>query len=58
MPPMPPRSEAAGLAVEILPPLEAFPDSVFVEDPALVFSAGAVLLAARRGEAGAGRRRR
>jgi dimethylargininase len=35
---------AAGLTVEILPPLEAFPDSVFVEDPALVFSDGAVLL--------------
>ncbi|WP_417492759.1 arginine deiminase family protein [Maricaulis sp.] len=46
--------EAAGLAVTVLPPLEAFPDSVFVEDPALVFSAGAILLrpgnAARRGE--------
>lgn len=27
-----------------MPPLEAFPDSVFVEDPALVFTAGAVLL--------------
>lgn len=35
---------AAGLAVEVLAPLEAFPDSVFVEDPALVFTAGAVLL--------------
>jgi dimethylargininase len=34
----------AGLAVDILPPLEAFPDSVFVEDPALVFSEGAILL--------------
>ena len=34
----------AGLTVEVLPPLEEFPDSVFVEDPALVFSAGAVLL--------------
>jgi dimethylargininase len=34
----------AGLNVEILPPLEAFPDSVFVEDPALVFTNGAVLL--------------
>jgi len=46
--------EAAGLAVTVLPPLEAFPDSVFVEDPALVFSAGAILLRpgnpARRGE--------
>jgi dimethylargininase len=36
--------EAAGLRIEVLPPLEAFPDSVFVEDPALVFSNGAVLL--------------
>ena len=35
---------AAGVAVEVLPPLEAFPDSVFVEDPALVFGAGAILL--------------
>ncbi len=35
---------AAGLAVDVLPPLEAFPDSVFVEDPALVFTEGAVLL--------------
>lgn len=34
----------AGLAVTLLPPLEEFPDSVFVEDPALVFSNGAVLL--------------
>ena len=46
--------EAAGLAVTVLPPLEAFPDSVFVEDPALVFSGGAILLRpgnpARRGE--------
>ena len=46
--------EAAGLEVEVLPPLEAFPDSVFVEDPALVFAEGAVLLrpgaASRTGE--------
>ncbi len=35
---------AAGVAVDILPPLEAFPDSVFVEDPALVFGEGAILL--------------
>lgn len=35
---------AAGVAVEVLPPLEAFPDSVFVEDPALVFTGGAILL--------------
>ena len=34
----------AGLAVTVLPALEAFPDSVFVEDPALVFPEGAVLL--------------
>jgi dimethylargininase len=34
----------AGLAVDILPPLEAYPDSMFVEDPALVFPEGAVLL--------------
>ncbi|WP_202964518.1 hypothetical protein [Inquilinus limosus] len=27
--------EQAGVAVEVLPPLEAFPDSVFLEDPAL-----------------------
>lgn len=35
---------AAGVAVEVLPPLEAFPDSLFVEDPALVFPEGAILL--------------
>jgi dimethylargininase len=35
---------AAGLEADILPPLEAFPDSVFVEDPALVFPEGAILL--------------
>lgn len=34
----------AGLAVDILEPLEDFPDAVFVEDPALVFSEGAILL--------------
>lgn len=46
--------EAAGLAVAILPPLEDFPDAIFVEDPALVFANGAILLrpgaATRRGE--------
>jgi dimethylargininase len=46
---------AAGLAVDVLPPLEVFPDSVFVEDPALVFGEGAILLrpgvASRLGEA-------
>src|ERR1700734_2725858 len=35
---------SAGLAVDVLPPLEAFPDSVFVEDPALLFPEGAILL--------------
>jgi dimethylargininase len=34
----------AGLVVDILPPLEDFPDSVFVEDPALVLPEGAILL--------------
>lgn len=33
-----------GLAVDVLSPLEAFPDSIFVEDPALVFPEGAILL--------------
>jgi dimethylargininase len=36
--------QSAGLQVTVLPPLEDFPDSVFVEDPALVFSCGAILL--------------
>jgi dimethylargininase len=36
--------EAAGVSVEILPALEGFADSVFVEDPALVFPEGAILL--------------
>lgn len=44
----------AGVSVEILEPLEAFPDSIFVEDPALVFGEGAILLNpgadTRRGE--------
>ncbi len=48
---------AAGVAVTVLPALEAFPDSVFVEDPALVFGEGAVLLrpgaASRAGEVAA-----
>ncbi len=35
---------AAGVAVLELPALEQFPDSIFVEDPALVFSEAAVLL--------------
>ena len=33
-----------GLEVDVLPPLEEFPDSMFVEDPALVFAEGAILL--------------
>lgn len=49
--------EAAGVAVECLEPLEAFPDSIFLEDPALVFPEGAILLhpgdATRRGEVAA-----
>jgi dimethylargininase len=36
--------EEAGVSVDRLPALEAFPDSVFVEDPALVFPEGAILL--------------
>jgi dimethylargininase len=36
--------EAAGVAVETLPPLDAFPDSTFVEDPAFVVPEGAILL--------------
>ena len=35
---------ATGVEVQILPPLESFPDSIFVEDPALVFSEAAILL--------------
>ena len=36
--------EECGLSVEILPPLEDYPDSIFVEDPALVFGDAAILL--------------
>ncbi|MDQ8754992.1 arginine deiminase family protein [Sphingosinicella sp. LHD-64] len=36
--------EAAGVSVEILPPLDAFPDSVFVEDQAFVVPEGAIVL--------------
>lgn len=36
--------EAAGVAVEILPPVPDHPDSVFVEDPAFVLPEGAILL--------------
>jgi len=35
---------AAGLAVETLAPLDDFPDSVFVEDPAFVLPEGAIVL--------------
>ena len=35
---------AMGLHVDVLPPLEEFPDSTFVEDPALTFPEGAILL--------------
>jgi dimethylargininase len=34
----------AGLVIDVLPALEAFPDSMFVEDPALTFAEGAILL--------------
>ncbi|MFC2951948.1 dimethylarginine dimethylaminohydrolase family protein [Marinicaulis aureus] len=48
--------KAAGVDVHILPPLEAFPDAIFVEDPALVFTQGAILLRpgaqSRAGEVG------
>lgn len=47
--------EAAGVAVDVLPPLAGFPDSVFMEDPALTFPEAAILLRpgapSRRGEA-------
>ena len=36
--------EAAGVTVEILPALDAYPDSMFVEDPALVFTEGAIVM--------------
>jgi dimethylargininase len=46
-----------GLTVDVLDPLEAYPDSMFVEDPALVFPEAAILLrpgaASRRDEASA-----
>lgn len=35
---------SAGLSVNVLPPLEDYPDSVFVEDPAFVVPEGAILL--------------
>jgi dimethylargininase len=49
--------QAAGVQVTVLPALEQFPDSIFVEDPALVFSQAAILLRpgapSRQGEAAA-----
>jgi len=36
--------QSAGLQVDQLPPLDAFPDSIFVEDPAFVVPQGAILL--------------
>ena len=49
--------EAAGVQVEHLPALEDFPDSIFVEDAALVFPHAAIVLRpgapSRRGEAAA-----
>lgn len=36
--------ESVGVGVTVLPELTAFPDSIFVEDPALVFTEGAILL--------------
>jgi len=46
---------AAGVDVTVLPALEDFPDSIFVEDPALVFGDAAILLnpgaPSRQGEA-------
>lgn len=47
--------ENAGVAVEILPALDAYPDSIFVEDTALVCTGAAIVLRpgapTRRGEA-------
>jgi dimethylargininase len=49
--------EAAGVIVETLPALDGYPDSIFLEDPALVFPEGAILLRpgapSRLGEAAA-----
>lgn len=36
--------EAAGVAVEVLPALSAYPDSIFVEDTALTFTGAAIVL--------------
>ena len=47
--------EDAGVAVDVLRPLEAYPDSIFVEDTALVFPHAAIVLSpgapSRAGEA-------
>lgn len=47
--------KSLGLVVDVLPSADEFPDSVFVEDPALVFTEGAIILnlaaASRAGEA-------
>jgi dimethylargininase len=47
--------ESLGVSVDTLPALDAFPDAVFVEDTALVFTGAAILLCpgatTRRGEA-------
>lgn len=47
--------EEAGVAVEVLPALDAYPDSLFVEDTAFTFTGAAILLRAgpstRAGEA-------
>jgi dimethylargininase len=49
--------QLAGVEVTVLPALSEFPDAMFVEDPALVFSQGAILLrsgaASRNGETAA-----
>jgi len=37
---------AAGVSVQVLEPIEGFPDALFVEDPALVFAEAAILLRA------------
>ncbi len=36
--------ESCGVNVTVLPALDAYPDSIFVEDPALVFTEGAIVL--------------
>ena len=38
------RVRELGLAVEVLPPLDDFPDALFTEDVALTFPEGAILL--------------